>query len=147
LQEAKQGKKKLGEKPMNLHGISTITPVAHNFTDLSTGAANSTGAAASSSSSGSTGSSSDAASQAESTFISLLVTELQSQDPTQPMDPTTMVGQMFSMNQLEQLININQTLSTAFGPLTGGAGAGSTQGAPATGSAGQALNQVLTGGN
>jgi len=44
---------------------------------------------------------------AEQTFISLLVTELQSQDPTQPMDPTQMVGQMFSMNQLQQLIDIN----------------------------------------
>jgi flagellar basal-body rod modification protein FlgD len=50
---------------------------------------------------------------AEQTFIKLLVTELQSQDPTSPMDPTTMVGQMFSMNQLQQLIDINQTLSAA----------------------------------
>jgi hypothetical protein len=129
---------------MNLHGISTITPVAHMFTDPSTSATNSTGATPSS---GSTGSSTDAATQAESTFISLLVTELQSQDPTQPMDPTTMVGQMFSMNQLEQLININQTLSTAFAPLTGGSGAGATPPAPATGSAGPSPNQVLTGGN
>ncbi|MFZ1130249.1 MAG: flagellar hook capping FlgD N-terminal domain-containing protein [Terriglobales bacterium] len=52
---------------------------------------------------------------AEQTFIQLLVTELQSQDPTSPMDPTTMVGQMFSMNQLQQLIDINQTLSNALG--------------------------------
>jgi flagellar basal-body rod modification protein FlgD len=52
---------------------------------------------------------------AEQTFIQLLVTELQSQDPTSPMDPTTMVSQMFSMNQLQQLIDINQTLSTALG--------------------------------
>jgi flagellar basal-body rod modification protein FlgD len=52
---------------------------------------------------------------AEQTFIKLLVTELQSQDPTSPMDPTAMVGQMFSMNQLQQLIDINRTLSTALG--------------------------------
>lgn len=32
------------------------------------------------------------------------------------MDPTTMVGQMFQMNQLQQLIDINQTLSTALSP-------------------------------
>jgi flagellar basal-body rod modification protein FlgD len=55
---------------------------------------------------------------AEQTFIKLLVTELQSQDPTQPMDPTQMVGQMFSMNQLQQLIDINQTLSAALGGTT-----------------------------
>jgi flagellar hook assembly protein FlgD len=132
---------------MNLHGISTMTPVAHMFTDLSGGAnaASSTGATNSSNSSApsSSNSATDAADQAQSTFISLLVTELQSQDPTQPMDPTAMVGQMFSMNQLEQLISINQTLTTAFAPLTGG----STAGAPATGSASTSPNQVLTGGN
>jgi flagellar basal-body rod modification protein FlgD len=60
---------------------------------------------------------------AEQTFIKLLVTELQSQDPTQPMDPTQMVGQMFSMNQLQQLIDINQTLSTALGGATPSGGA------------------------
>jgi flagellar hook assembly protein FlgD len=66
---------------------------------------------------------------AEQTFISLLVTELQSQDPTQPMDPTQMVGQMFSMNQLQQLININSTLSSALGGATP---SGTTSGAAAS---------------
>ena len=122
---------------MNLHGISTITPVAHMFADPSpgTGAAGSTG---STNSTGSAGSAANAANQAQSTFISLLVTELQSQDPTQPMDPTAMVSQMFSMNELEQLININQTLTTAF-PQTGGT-TGSATAAPSP-------NQVQTGGN
>jgi flagellar basal-body rod modification protein FlgD len=133
---------------MNLHGISTMTPVAHMFTDLSAGAnaASSAGAANSSTPSTPTtpsNAATNAADQAQSTFISLLVTELQSQDPTQPMDPTAMVGQMFSMNQLEQLISINQTLTTAFAPLTGGTSAGT----PATGSAAASPNQVLTGGN
>lgn len=117
---------------MNLHGISTITPMAHTFTPGSTGAAGSSAPASSS------GSSASAADQAQSTFISLLVTELQAQDPTQPMDPTQMVSQMFSMNQLEQLISINQTLTNAFGPLTGGTAAGS--GAATT-------NSAITGGN
>jgi flagellar basal-body rod modification protein FlgD len=44
------------------------------------------------------------------TFLSLLAQELQNQDPTAPVDPTAMVGQMISLNQLEQLIGINQTL-------------------------------------
>ena len=64
---------------------------------------------------------------AESLFIKLLATELQSQDPTSPMDPTQMVGQMFSMNQLQQLIDINQTLSAALG--------GAPSGAPTSGAA------------
>jgi flagellar basal-body rod modification protein FlgD len=47
----------------------------------------------------------------ESTFLNLLATELQNQDPTSPVDPTAMVGQLVSLNQLDQLISINQTLS------------------------------------
>jgi flagellar basal-body rod modification protein FlgD len=54
-------------------------------------------------------------SDAESMFMSLLVTELKAQDPTAPMDPTAMVGQMLSMNQLNELISINKTLQTALG--------------------------------
>jgi flagellar basal-body rod modification protein FlgD len=45
------------------------------------------------------------------TFLTLLAQELQNQDPTAPVDPTAMVGQMISLNQLEQLITINQTLN------------------------------------
>ncbi len=52
---------------------------------------------------------------AGSTFLNLLVKELQNQDPTAPMDSTAMVGQMISLNQLDQLISINQVLSNATG--------------------------------
>ncbi|WP_255484146.1 flagellar hook capping FlgD N-terminal domain-containing protein [Granulicella sp. 5B5] len=45
-----------------------------------------------------------------STFLNLLVQELQNQDPTAPMDSTAMVGQMISLNQLDQLISINQAV-------------------------------------
>jgi flagellar basal-body rod modification protein FlgD len=50
------------------------------------------------------------------TFLTLLVQELQNQDPTAPMDSTQMVGQMISLNQLDQLTSINQVLSDAFDP-------------------------------
>jgi len=46
------------------------------------------------------------------TFLTLLTTELQVQDPTSPMDPTTMVGQIVSLNQLDELMQINQTLQS-----------------------------------
>jgi flagellar basal-body rod modification protein FlgD len=74
---------------------------------------------------------------AEQTFIKLLVTELQSQDPTQPMDPTQMVGQMFSMNQLQQLIDINQTLSTALGTTPSGVTSGGAPSGDSTSSSSQ----------
>ncbi|MGA3193514.1 MAG: flagellar hook capping FlgD N-terminal domain-containing protein [Terriglobales bacterium] len=67
-----------------------------------------------------------AANNAEATFMNLLVTELQSQDPTSPMDPTQMVGQMLSMNQLNELIAINQTLQTALGTPTTSSQTGSS---------------------
>ncbi len=56
------------------------------------------------------------------TFLSLLVQELQNQDPTQPMDPTEMVGQMISLNQLDQLISINQALTPATSTAAAGSG-------------------------
>ena len=49
----------------------------------------------------------------DTTFLNLLITELKSQDPTAPMDATQMVGQMISLNQLDQLISIHQLLQSA----------------------------------
>jgi flagellar basal-body rod modification protein FlgD len=51
----------------------------------------------------------------ESTFLTMLVQELQNQDPTAPMDSTQMVGQMISLNQLDQLASINQVVTNALG--------------------------------
>jgi len=101
---------------MNIQGIPSIG------TALAPAATNSVASGNSATSSTALNSNS-----AEQTFIQLLVTELQSQDPTSPMDPTAMVGQMFQMNQLQQLIDINQTLSAALGgsPSPSAAGASS----------------------
>jgi flagellar basal-body rod modification protein FlgD len=69
-------------------------------------------AAATSNSAGtSTDTSSTSPSNLGSTFLNLLATELKNQDPTAPVDSTAMVGQMISLNQLDQLIAINQTLT------------------------------------
>ena len=86
----------------------------------------------------------------QSTFLNLLVTELQNQDPTSPVDPTQMVSQMVSLNQLNELVSINQTLSTmasgsqstaASGNASRGAAAKSAVQTPGTQSA-QPLNVV-----
>ena len=50
------------------------------------------------------------------------MTELQNQDPTSPVDPTAMVGQMVSLNQLDQLIAINQTLDNMSSGTSGTTG-------------------------
>ncbi|HVT97771.1 MAG TPA: flagellar hook capping FlgD N-terminal domain-containing protein [Acidobacteriaceae bacterium] len=72
-----------------------------------------------------TGNSSLSAGNLQGTFINLLVTELQNQDPTQPVDPSQMVAQMVSLNQLDQLIMMNETLNTIAGTAgTGTSGTG-----------------------
>ena len=43
-------------------------------------------------------------------FMSLLVAEIQNQDPTQPLDPTTFMSQLVDLNQLEQVTQINQVV-------------------------------------
>lgn len=67
-----------------------------------------------------TGNSGDASSASSANisandFLTLLVTELQNQDPTAQTDPNAYVNQLVAVNSLEQLININQTLSSAAG--------------------------------
>lgn len=91
-----------------------------------------------------TGSDSSTAGGIGSTFLNLLATELQNQDPTAPVDSTAMVGQMISLNQLDQLISINQTVT---GSTTGAAGllqpASATAGmAPLSSANGGAINTL-----
>ena len=48
-----------------------------------------------------------------SDFMTLLVTEMKNQDPTQPTDPTQYVQQLVGVNSLEQLIDINKGVNGA----------------------------------
>ncbi len=66
-------------------------------------------------SSTSSSNSSDSATISANDFLSLLVTELQNQDPTADTDPNEYINQLVNVNSLEQLISINQTLTTAAG--------------------------------
>jgi flagellar basal-body rod modification protein FlgD len=87
-----------------------------------------------------TTSSSSTANGLDSTFLNLLATELQNQDPTAPVDSTAMVGQMISLNQLDQLISINQV-------VTGSSGTGTTGLVqPAGGTASDAALSSANGG-
>lgn len=49
----------------------------------------------------------------ESTFLTLLVSQLQNQDPLNPVDSTEFVSQLTGFSQLEQLISINQNTTPA----------------------------------
>jgi flagellar basal-body rod modification protein FlgD len=71
-------------------------------------------------------SSSSSASISANDFLTLLVTEMQNQDPTANTDPNQYINQLVSVNSLEQLIDINQNLSTAVGSSTASPGGGSS---------------------
>jgi flagellar basal-body rod modification protein FlgD len=45
-------------------------------------------------------------------FITLLVTQLQEQDPSNPVDPMQFVTQLVQFNTLEQVMQINQILQS-----------------------------------
>ena len=72
----------------------------------------------------------------ESTFLTLLVSQLQNQDPLNPTDSNEFVTQLTGFSQLEQLMNINANTT----PPTAGTTAAST----ATGS--DATNSITEAG-
>ena len=54
----------------------------------------------------------------ENTFLQLLVTELQNQDPTQAQDPNEMISQMAQFSTLEQQTNTNSLLTNMQGQVS-----------------------------
>ncbi len=105
-----------------------------NPISASTGGTSATGSSGSASSASATISSND--------FLTLLVTEMQNQDPTANTDPNEYVNQLVNVNSLEQLISINQTLSTAMG--SSGSGTTTTPvGTGATGASSGADNTAI----
>ena len=96
--------------------------------------ADSTSGTSSSSSSDDTSSSS--ATISANDFLTLLVTEMQNQDPTANTDPNEYIDQLVQVNSLEQLIDINQTLSTALGSTSTSTGAKSKVSQAASGATG-----------
>jgi flagellar basal-body rod modification protein FlgD len=74
--------------------------------------------AAASSTSSTSSTSSDSATITANDFLTLLVTEMRNQDPTADTDPNEYINQLVNVNSLEQLISINQTLTTAFEPVS-----------------------------
>jgi flagellar basal-body rod modification protein FlgD len=73
-------------------------------------------------------STSDSATITANDFLSLLVAEMQNQDPTADTDPNEYIDQLVQVNSLQQLISINQDLS---GTSTSGSSAtGQVAGTP-----------------
>ncbi len=88
-------------------GQALIGKVAIPMDSTTSGTSGSTGSSADSSGDSTTISAND--------FLTLLVTEMQNQDPTADTDPNEYIDQLVQVNSLEQLIDINQTLTTVLG--------------------------------
>ena len=81
------------------------------------------------------------------TFLNLLVQELQNQDPSSPMDSTQMVGQMISLNQLDQLISINQNLTPSTSSSASGKISDPTAGSSGSSTAAESSAAMLAARN
>jgi flagellar basal-body rod modification protein FlgD len=118
--------------------MNIIHSIVNPLASLITGSSVATSKANDASTGSSPGSSTAAPSNSlnANSFITLLTTELQAQDPLNPMDPTQFVDQLTSLNSLQQLIQIQQDLAPASAaPATGtagtpGTGAGTPVNAP-----------------
>ncbi len=55
-------------------------------------------------------------------FLNLLVTELQNQDPLEPMKNSELTSQTSQFSQLEQLVNMNESISKLSDTMTGAQG-------------------------
>jgi flagellar basal-body rod modification protein FlgD len=86
------------------------------------------------------GSAGEASTISANDFLTLLVTEMKNQDPTANTDPNQYINQLVQVNSLEQLININQNLSTALGD------SGSASGGSVTGHAVTSPHAMKSGG-
>ncbi len=84
----------------------------------------------------------DASGISSNDFLTLLVTEMQNQDPTANTDPNEWINQLVQVNSLEQLININQTLSNNSGAGKGTTGHTTGGQLPSSGP----IQAVVTGG-
>src|SRR5260221_9886248 len=62
----------------------------------------------------------------ESTFLTLLVSQLQNQDPLSPVDSNQFVSQLTSYSQLEQLIGIHKDTTALNQPTRAAQSTGTT---------------------
>jgi flagellar basal-body rod modification protein FlgD len=90
--------------------LSSRRAVQATAKDSSTTSTNSTSSASSAT---------DSSNITSNDFLTLLVSELKNQDPTQPTDPNQYITQLAQVNSLQQLISINQGIGTLDSAISG----------------------------
>jgi flagellar basal-body rod modification protein FlgD len=115
MNQAQMNQAQMNQAQMNQARAATARGAGGSLNPLTAAPADATsGSSSTSDSSSSTISAND--------FLTLLVTEMQNQDPTADTDPNEYISQLVQVNSLEQLIDINQNLSTALGTSSGTSG-------------------------
>lgn len=127
--------------------VRASSATSSSGTTTASGTAGTGGTTASSGTGTSSTSSSNTATITANDFLTLLVTEIQNQDPTQQTDPMQYVSQLVGVNSLEQLIQINQAVSNPPSGSTSGVAAtasgASSSGSPtASGQSGQSVQSL-----
>ncbi|MGA3160567.1 MAG: flagellar hook capping FlgD N-terminal domain-containing protein [Terracidiphilus sp.] len=126
------------------HHITASQAITGTTPTPAAAAANGSNASANAASTSSS-TSSDSATISANDFLTLLVTEMKNQDPTADTDPNEYINQLVNVNSLEQLIQINQTLTTDSGSTTAGSsGAATTGSSRASSSSGAATTGTST---
>jgi len=131
--------------------------VASSLTKPRAAVANTTASAATGSTTSSTSSSAastdDSSTITANDFLTLLVAEMKNQDPTTPTDPTQYISQMVDVNSLQQLIAINQGISSldtatgSTGSTSGATGAVTAANPAAAAASGTGVDAMLAGSN
>lgn len=94
--------------------------------------------------SGSSSTSSSTSTISSNDFLTLLVTEMQNQDPTANTDPNEYINQLVNVNSLEQLISINQVLTDSLGSSSDGQQSHSTTATTSVASADSSSGSTAT---
>ena len=68
----------------------------------------------------------------QNTFLQLLVAQLQNQDPLNPQDGTQFVSQLAQLSELQQVVSLNQNVSTIATDLNSASTASSASGSKPT---------------
>jgi flagellar basal-body rod modification protein FlgD len=98
---------------------ATVSPLMKD-TMSSNSATSSAAGSATSSTGASSSSSANSASSLQNTFLQLLVTQLQNQDPTNPMDSSQMTSQLAEINTVTGIGQLNTSLSSLATQLNAG---------------------------
>ena len=93
-------------------GSPAAARVASSLTPRPAATSKTTGTAKPMAAASTAGAAADSADITSSDFLTLLVSELQNQDPTQPADPNAYISQLVGVNSLQQLIQINSGLTS-----------------------------------